>query len=68
MGGTFSLDTTKTPGGIEMSMEGKSLFGIYRLAGDELTICVGAGDDRPTDFATRAGAKALLLVLKRERR
>jgi uncharacterized protein (TIGR03067 family) len=68
MEGTFSLDMTRTPGGIAMSLDGKGLVGIYRLSGDELTIYVGAGDDRPTDFATRAGAKTLLLVLKRERR
>jgi uncharacterized protein (TIGR03067 family) len=65
--GTFSLDATKTPREISMSAEGKKLAGIYRLEGDELKICVGLGDDRPTDFATKAGAKALLLVLKREK-
>jgi hypothetical protein len=32
-----------------------------------LKICVGIGDDRPTDFVTQTGAKALLLVLKREK-
>ena len=65
--GTFSLDATKTPKEITMSAEGKKLAGIYRLDGDELKICMGRGDDRPSDFATKAGAKTLLLVLKRER-
>jgi uncharacterized protein (TIGR03067 family) len=65
--GTFSLDTTKTPREISMSAEGNKLAGIYRLEGDELKVCVGIGDDRPTDFVTKAGAKALLLVLKREK-
>jgi hypothetical protein len=45
----------------------KKLSGIYSLEGDELKICAGRGDDRPTDFATEPGAKVLLLVLKREK-
>jgi uncharacterized protein (TIGR03067 family) len=65
--GTFSLDATKTPKEISISAEDRTLAGIYRLEGDGLKICVGIGDDRPTDFATKAGAKALLLVLKREK-
>jgi len=65
--GAFSLDAAKMPGEIALSVDGKKLAGIYRLKGDELTICVGLGDDRPTDFATKAGAKSLLLVLKREK-
>jgi len=65
--GTFSLDATKTPKEISMSAEGKKLAGIYRLEGEELKICVGIGDDHPTDFVTKAGAKAMLLVLKREK-
>ena len=44
-----------------MSAGGKKLDGVYRLEGEELKICVGIGDDRPTDFVTKPGAKALLL-------
>jgi uncharacterized protein (TIGR03067 family) len=65
--GTFSLDPAKSPREISMSAEGKKLAGIYRLEGDELKICVGAGDDRPADFATKDGAKAVLLILKRKK-
>lgn len=65
--GKFSLDATKAPKEISMSAEDKKLVGIYKLDGDELKICVGIGDDRPTDFATKAGAKSLLIVLKREK-
>lgn len=65
--GTFSLDETKAPREISMSAGGKKLDGIYRLEADELKICVGIGDDRPTAFVTKAGAKSLLLVLKRQK-
>jgi uncharacterized protein (TIGR03067 family) len=65
--GTFSLDPAKSPREISMSAEGRKLAGVYRLEGDELTICVGDGDDRPVDFATRDGARAVLLILKRKK-
>jgi uncharacterized protein (TIGR03067 family) len=65
--GTFSLDPARSPGEITMSAGDTKLAGIYRLVGDELTICVGKGEDRPTEFATREGAKALLLILKRKK-
>jgi uncharacterized protein (TIGR03067 family) len=64
--GTFSLDPAKSPREISMNAGGEKLAGIYRLEGDELRICVGAGGDRPADFATKDGAKAVLLILKRK--
>lgn len=65
--GTFSLDPARSPREISMSAAGKKLAGIYRLEGDVLKIRVGAGDDRPTDFASKDSAKAVLLLLKRKR-
>lgn len=65
--GTFSLDITKMPKEISMTAKDKKLAGVYKLEGDELQICVGIGDDRPTDFVVKADAKALVLVLKREK-
>ena len=45
---------------------GGGLFGVYRLSGDTLTICVALGrDDRPTSLESRRGSKAMLMVLKR---
>ena len=63
--GTFTLDGGKTPGQITLTLGGKTLGGIYRLAGDDLELCVGAGDERPAGFTSEAGAKTVLLVLKR---
>jgi uncharacterized protein (TIGR03067 family) len=65
--GTFSLDLTKSPREISVSVEGKKLDGIYRLEGDKLKICVGADDDRPADFATKEGTKSVLWILTRKK-
>jgi hypothetical protein len=41
-------------------------LGIYKLDGDTLTICLEArGNERPTEFATKEGSVANLIVLKR---
>ncbi len=63
--GTFSLDPTKSPREIELTMNGHAIKGIYRLEGDALTICLG--EERPTEFATREGVNALLMTLKRKK-
>jgi hypothetical protein len=68
---TFKLDPGKTPKGIDLA-EGsrQALFGIYRLDGDDLTICcsiTGDKGDRPSTFAGywKAGTYSMLLVLRR---
>jgi uncharacterized protein (TIGR03067 family) len=65
--GTFSLDPARSPRQISLGVQGKEIAGIYRLDGDELKICISAGGDRPTEFASRDGAKTALLVLKRKK-
>jgi uncharacterized protein (TIGR03067 family) len=65
--GTFKLDETTSPRQISMGHDGHQMAGVYKLEGDKLTICVGHGDDRPTEFVSKPGAKVMLLVLKREK-
>jgi uncharacterized protein (TIGR03067 family) len=69
--GTYQLDATKKVKEITLKAEGeKALQGIYKLDGDDLTICAvedGQGD-RPTEFASKAGTKIGLLVFKREKK
>jgi uncharacterized protein (TIGR03067 family) len=69
--GTYQLDATKKVKEITLKADGeKSILGIYKLDGDDLTIC-GVADgkgDRPTEFASKAGTHNNLIVLKREKK
>ena len=54
----FSLDPAKTPKEINLTTTkgvAKAL-GIYKLDGDDLTICMSLGGSRPGEFATRLEA------------
>jgi uncharacterized protein (TIGR03067 family) len=70
-GGTYTIDTTKSPIAIDMkakggTYDGKALLGIVKLDGDTLTICFAEpGKDRPTKFESTAGSGFVLAVLKK---
>ena len=69
--GTYKLDAGKKVKEITLEAESeKILYGIYKLDGDNLTICAidTSADERPTEFATKEGSKAQLVVLKREKK
>ena len=50
----YTPDPHKTPKTLDLTLlnNGLTLFGIYKLDGDELTVCMSASE-RPTDFEAR---------------
>ena len=75
--GTFKIDASKSPKAMDMNItegpedvKGKTAHAIYELKGDELTWCVThPGDgERPEKFATKEGAKQMLIKFKREKK
>jgi uncharacterized protein (TIGR03067 family) len=70
---TYSVDTSKEPKWIDVKTDRVKVktVGIYKLDGDELTLCVvelngeNAKDARPTKFEANGAAKSALYVLKR---
>jgi uncharacterized protein (TIGR03067 family) len=63
----YKLDPAATPKAIEFSLpaRGVTFRGVYKLEGNDLTICVSTGGPQPTEFATRAGGDTELFTLKR---
>jgi uncharacterized protein (TIGR03067 family) len=71
---TFKLDPAKKPKAIDIiptdgPNKGKPRPGIYELDGDTLKLCYNAepDQDRPTEFATKPGARQMLMILKRDK-
>jgi RNA polymerase sigma factor (sigma-70 family) len=63
----YTLDLSKNPKALDLTVlnDGLTLYGIYRLEGDSLTVCLSAGE-RPKDFEARPGQFRLLLQFHRE--
>jgi uncharacterized protein (TIGR03067 family) len=71
--GTYKLDASRKPKQIDVTIDdgGKELTlkGIYELKKDSLKICLAhPPDERPTEFATQAGVKTMLIVFRREKK
>jgi uncharacterized protein (TIGR03067 family) len=71
---TFKIDATKSPKAIDFTYtngfsKGKTIKGIYKIDGENLTICRGLSPekDRPDEFAAPAGSELLLVVWKRSK-
>ncbi|AMV40662.1 TIGR03067 domain-containing protein [Planctomyces sp. SH-PL62] len=72
-GSTIILDPAADPRTIDVLADGgpgrdKTVRGLYKLEGDELTICTADPDEpRPTAFRADAGDRWTLMVFKREK-
>jgi uncharacterized protein (TIGR03067 family) len=71
---TFKINPSKKPKAIDFtaadgSDKGKLSKGIYELDSDILKICFNPDKEgeRPTTFATKAGARVRCIILKREK-
>jgi RNA polymerase sigma factor (sigma-70 family) len=72
----YKIDPTKSPKEIDITPQegpenekGKTFRGIYRLKGDEMTLCISMMPDgeRPTGFTSQPGELVGVVVLKREK-
>ena len=53
----------------EGPFKGKTTLGIYKLEGDEFTVCFAPPDkDRPKEFTTKSGTGVLVHVWKRQKK
>jgi uncharacterized protein (TIGR03067 family) len=71
---TIKLDPTAKPKTVDKVItkgpgKGETMLGIYKLEGDQLTICLAVGGkERPTEFAAPANGNAMVVVYKREKK
>ena len=66
--GTYRVDPGKTPKEIDLTDSSGTRLGIYKLEGDQLTLCLTEPNrpSRPTEFTAPAGSPQMVLVLRRE--
>jgi uncharacterized protein (TIGR03067 family) len=69
--GTYTVDATKTPKQMDVTvadgpLAGKTLRGIYELKDNTFTLCLTLdGDNRPDDFTCKEGSNRLLQVFQK---
>ncbi|HJZ55484.1 MAG TPA: TIGR03067 domain-containing protein, partial [Gemmataceae bacterium] len=68
----FKIDPTQNPAHIDVEFDvagqKRTIMGIYKLDGDELTICLfGAVDERPTEFRNSRKGGNLVIKFKRQK-
>ena len=64
--GTYTTNPKKVPAEMDIHLgPGTNLRAVYRLDGDELTVCYTVGGARPGGFDAPTGSKAVLWTLKR---
>lgn len=68
MEGTYKLIAGKKPAEIDLTVNNKTIPGIYVFEGGNLKLCFGEPNSRPTEFASPEGSKTMLLVLKRDKK
>jgi uncharacterized protein (TIGR03067 family) len=70
--GTFTVDLKPDPPYLDITVlddkkVGRVAKGIFKIDGDQLTLCTSQDDSRPTAFASPAGSHTVLMVLKRKK-
>ncbi len=63
----WTLDPTRAPKSIDLTAKTVNVRGIYKFDGDELTLCLSIGPNRPAEFATKVGGDTEIFTLKRSR-
>ncbi|HEV3143776.1 MAG TPA: TIGR03067 domain-containing protein [Gemmataceae bacterium] len=71
--GTYTIDSTKKPGRLEITStdganKGKKMLAIWELSGDTMKVCYDLeGKDYPTEFKSTKENKYLLAVYKKQK-
>ena len=63
-------DWTQSPKHLDITIQNKTLHGIFEVNGDVLKVCYETGDDsanRPTKFATSKEKESVLIVFRRQK-